>query len=127
MAIVRRGIAVYWSAAALGVCLLAPLAPQFAALMPACLFHSITGLPCPSCGSTRAAMALSHLDLASAFGMNPLAALAAVAFVFGGLAAGIAALIGRPLRFYSPSERTIRLLVILAVTANWGWLLLRDR
>ncbi len=39
-----------------------------------CTFKSLTGLPCPTCGSTRALGRLAVLDLAGALRMNPLGA-----------------------------------------------------
>ncbi len=35
-----------------------------------CLFHLITGLSCPGCGSTRAVLALLRLDIGEAFSYN---------------------------------------------------------
>ena len=35
-----------------------------------CIFHTITGLDCPSCGVTRMCMALLRLDFAAAFRYN---------------------------------------------------------
>ncbi len=116
-------MALYWGATSVAVCLLAPLAPQIAAALPDCLFHSITGLPCPTCGATRAVLALSHLDLAGAAAMNPLAALGAAGFVLGGLAAGTAALTGRSLKAPALPARALRGVAIFAVSANWVWLL----
>jgi len=43
---------------------------------PPCLFHQISGLYCPSCGSTRAAHHLLHGRLMEAFSSNPLATFA---------------------------------------------------
>lgn len=43
---------------------------------PPCLFHQITGLYCPSCGSTRAAHHFLHGRLKEALSSNPLATLA---------------------------------------------------
>lgn len=37
-----------------------------------CVFHSVTGLLCPGCGNSRAALALLRLDFVSAWGYNPL-------------------------------------------------------
>jgi Protein of unknown function (DUF2752) len=105
------------------VCLVAPLAPQIAAALPECLFHAVTGLPCPTCGATRAVLALSHLDLAGAAAMNPLAALGAAGFVLGGLAAGIAALTGRSLKPPDLPAWALRAAALFAVAANWVWLL----
>ena len=42
---------------------------------PLCPFHVLTGLPCPSCGMTRAAGALLHGDLPGAVAWNPLGSL----------------------------------------------------
>ncbi len=37
-----------------------------------CAFYGVTGIYCPSCGMTRAFVALFHLDLNSAFMYNPM-------------------------------------------------------
>lgn len=39
---------------------------------PPCLFHQLTGLSCPGCGSLRALHHLTHGEVATAFGYNPL-------------------------------------------------------
>lgn len=46
--------------------------PLPARWLPPCLFHTITGLHCPGCGSTRALHALASGNLAAALGYNPL-------------------------------------------------------
>ncbi len=104
------------------VCFLAPFAPQIATVLPECLFREVTGFPCPTCGATRAVLALSRLDLAGALAFNPLAAAGELLFVVGGLVAGGAALWGHPLRLQA-SGAVLRLIALLAVTANWAWLL----
>ncbi|GAB4372792.1 MAG: hypothetical protein Kow0062_09360 [Acidobacteriota bacterium] len=44
----------------------------FAGFAGSCRFHDLTGLPCPTCGTTRGILALAHGDLATALRMNPL-------------------------------------------------------
>lgn len=56
----------------LGIVLLAVLFYLLAAAgigLP-CLFHKFTGLLCPGCGNSRAAICLLRLDIAGAFGYN---------------------------------------------------------
>ena len=48
-----------------------------------CLFHRLTGLPCLTCGSTRALAALAAGDVAGAFRQQPLAVAAALALGAG--------------------------------------------
>jgi hypothetical protein len=40
-------------------------------LFPPCLFHELTGLQCPGCGSQRAIHSLLHLEIKQAFFYNP--------------------------------------------------------
>ncbi len=51
-----------------------------------CILHSITGLPCPGCGMTRALCALSQGDLSVALALNPFALLAWPTFLVLALA-----------------------------------------
>ena len=37
-----------------------------------CLFHRVTGLLCPGCGNTRAALALMRFQFRKAFSYNPM-------------------------------------------------------
>jgi hypothetical protein len=48
-------------------------------LVPACGLRTLTGIPCPLCGSTRCLIAWSHLEIAQAFRYNPLVAAGCVA------------------------------------------------
>jgi hypothetical protein len=102
---------------------LSPLAPRLAAAAPACPLKSLTGWPCPSCGATRAALALARFDPGSAFAVSPLAALGWVALVAGGLVAGALALAKVELP-EPPSTLPgwLRAAVVAAVLANWVYL-----
>jgi len=46
--------------------------PQTVDWLPKCPFNVLTGWHCPGCGSTRAAHALLHGDVAAALAKNPL-------------------------------------------------------
>ena len=48
-----------------------------------CLFHSITGLPCPSCGMTRAFIAIGNGDIISAISFNPASILVYITICIG--------------------------------------------
>jgi hypothetical protein len=58
------------------------LALRFPLPLPQCGLLTITGIPCPLCGSTRTLAALSNLDFALAFSLNPLVAGGSVAIFF---------------------------------------------
>ncbi len=65
-----------------GIVLLGLLAGRYLpvlALAPPCVFRTLTGFPCPTCGSTRSLVFLSRGDLYSALAMNPLIAACAIA------------------------------------------------
>jgi len=122
----ERGFAFFWGAAALALLALAPLAPRLARLGLACPFKSVTHLPCPTCGTLRAALALADFDPLSALRANPLAAIAWVGFIAGGLAAAALAVAGRPVR--EPPSRLsagARAAIVGALLANWIFLVAR--
>ena len=63
--------------------------PTATGFYPRCLFHEMTGLYCPGCGSTRALHCLLHGDVGAALHDNALAVLA-VPFIAGILLARVA-------------------------------------
>ncbi len=52
--------------------LLARFAAPIFALLPSCWFRAAFGLPCPSCGATRAGLALARGELLTALVYQPL-------------------------------------------------------
>jgi hypothetical protein len=123
----ERQLGLFWGAAALLALAVSPFAPRVAAGLPPCFFHRVTGLPCLTCGGTRAAFALLAGDLGGAFHANPLVAAALLLFVGGGLAAGALALAGRGVREPSRLPDWVRVAVVLVVAANWIWLIVDGR
>ncbi len=115
-----RQTSLLWLLAALGLVLLAPLAPLLVGGLWSCPFKTLTGIPCPLCGTTRAALALGRLDVAEAFLRYPLPALAWTLFLAGGVAAGWLAWRRQPLpkvRLPAWAWWTI----LAAVAANWAY------
>ena len=72
------------SVAAIGAVILHRFDPASADFYPPCVFHAVTGLQCPGCGTTRALHHLLHGDVAGAFRLN---AMLFVVAPFGTLAA----------------------------------------
>jgi hypothetical protein len=120
----ERQLSLLWGAVAALFVLLSPLAERLAAGLPVCPIKAVAGLPCLTCGSTRAALALARLDVLSALAVNPAATLGWLVLVGGGLIAGAAALLGRP--FVEPDWRLStgrRLALVFVLLANWLYLI----
>jgi hypothetical protein len=96
---------------------------------PVCTFRALTGLPCMSCGSTRAMGLLGRLEPAAAFRMQPLATVAALLVLVWGLA-DLALLFRRRALRLECTQREGMVLTWTAlglVLANWAYLLLTLR
>ncbi len=89
-----------------------------------CAFHAVTGLPCLTCGATRALADLAQGDVRAAMAMNPLATLAAFAIVPWGLVDLALLTRGRALALVvaPASARVLRAAGITAVLVNWAYL-----
>ena len=120
-----RQIGLLWGFVALALVAMSPWAPQLAGAAPGCPVKSISGLPCPTCGATRAAVALADFDPWTALGLNPLVAIVWIGLVLGGLAALAWVVNGRPLpglpRKLSPQQR---LAAVAMLAINWVYLVI---
>lgn len=92
--------------------------------VPTCMFKCVTGYPCATCGSTRATLLLAQGEVGAAAALNPL-------FV-GALALAVVAIVWRVLS--GPRSASSRwrwsgplgvALLLLAVGANWAYVLWR--
>ena len=89
----------------------------------ACPARSLLGLPCATCGMTRAFVALAGGRVADAVAASPAGALLAAAAWGLAVAAALRPLLG--FRWPAPGPRLARALAVGAVTillANWAWL-----
>ncbi len=112
---------ILWGAVAALLILLSPLAPAIASGLWSCPFKSLTGIPCPSCGTGRAALALARLDPVHALVHYPLPALAWMAFIAVGLVVGWRAGWHRPLPRIRRLPVWARVAIVVAVLANWAY------
>lgn len=121
-----RQLGFLWGGAAIVCAAAAPWASAFAQGMPACPFRELLGVPCLTCGSTRALAALARIDLGAAFGWNPLVAGAGILFIAGGVVALGAALLGGEVRAPRPTP-LLRAALAAALAANWAFLVAAGR
>jgi len=94
-----------------------------------CVFKALTGLPCPTCGSTRALGRLFALDFAGALAMNPFTALVAV-LVAGWAVADLALLPRRRALDLEVPKRlgfALRVGALVLFLANWVYLIAAGR
>ena len=94
---------------------------------PQCPFLAMTGLPCLTCGATRAAIAFLHANFLQAFSWNPLAFLALCGVAAFDLYA-VVVLLGRTPRLrlvdWTRTERNVvRIAVVCALLLNWIYLM----
>lgn len=100
-----------------------------------CLFNNLTGIPCPTCGTTTAIVQIINGDLTSAFNTNPLSYIIAVGLLV--LATWVLKdIIGQKYslqksiaRFDKRIKQTPWLLAIILspVILSWIWILLNNR
>ncbi len=121
-----RQLGFLWGGAALASAAAAPFARALAAEAPACAFRSLTGVPCATCGGTRALLALARFDVPASLAWNPLVALAAALFLVGGLVALARAFRGQGVPDGAP-PRWAGLAAAAVLAANWAFVVAAGR
>jgi len=114
--------------AAVTVCIARSATPLLS-LLPSCLWFSITGVPCPTCGATRGLMALSQGHFREALLLNPLLVLVFFAVPLSALVNIGAAVQKRILivRWNDHHLAALRWSIIALLAANWFYLLVREK
>lgn len=116
----ERQLVFLWLAAAASALALRPLWLAIAPFLRPCVFHSLTGIPCPTCGTTRAAVAFLGGNLIAAFVANPLAAAAGLLFVVGAPLATLWAVARWPIPVVpTPFPMWVRIGGAALIAANW--------
>ncbi len=92
---------------------------------PLCTFRRVTDLPCPSCGATRATLAVVRGHPVEALGLNPLFCVVAAA---AAAVLGLRVLGGRRarVRLSAGGRRLAWGLAAIAFTVNWAYVIWRD-
>jgi Protein of unknown function (DUF2752) len=89
--------------------------------IPPCLFHQVTGQPCPMCGATRSFVALAHGDIARSLYLYPLAPVLFLAMLIGIGYGGWAMATGKRVRLEMSlrTSQRIGLIILVAFALNW--------
>jgi hypothetical protein len=98
-----------------------------------CLFRNISGLPCPSCGSTRAVISLLNGNLQESLYINPIGLIIASVMILTPIWILTDILFSKSslLNFYSVIEIFFRKPIIafpliFLIVINWIWNILKD-
>lgn len=89
-----------------------------------CLFRNVTGVPCPTCGTSRAAVAAIHGRFLDAAALNPMMAAIVMSAAAWLVLRGV---LGRRIAFHPTPRLTAALWVLAAAAfaANWTWVIAR--
>lgn len=118
-----------WLGVSLGSLLLAKCWLVLRLVPPPCVFHAVTGCPCPTCGATRCVRFALGGNFPAALAINPLffATLGAMA-LYDLYAATVLALRLPRLRadaLPAWAGKTARWTCVGAILVNWAWLIWR--
>ena len=117
-----RQLALLWGVVALVLVLASPLIAGWIPGLPGCPLKTLSGVPCPACGSGRAVVALSQGHWYQAFQWNPAASAFAALFVLGGLGFGMAAARGvEPPGLSQELPNWTRWSLVGLLAANWAY------
>lgn len=118
----ERQLAWIWGGLALATVALSPLWIHLTGMLRPCMFREVTGIPCPSCGSTRGVLAVMDGRVLDALTLNPLMAMGFVTFLAGGAIAPLWAWrTGRVPDVEHPLPMWVRISIVLVILANWAW------
>jgi hypothetical protein len=101
--------------------------PQIIMFPSSCVFKRIAGMPCPTCGSTRAVLHLSHGEIIAALAVNPLTSSCFLAGILYFLYSFITLAPGIPRVGFAFSDAEKNALLAGAATLammNWMYLIL---
>ena len=113
-----------WLVAAASSLALRPLWLAIAPHLRPCIFYAWTGIPCPTCGTTRAAVAFLGGHMVEAFSTNPLAAAGGFLFVAGAPVVFLWAFSGIPMpRVSGPLPPWLRFAALSIICLNWVYLI----
>jgi hypothetical protein len=128
----RERLAPFWGllfgGALLATAVLAAVWLRLPLPRPVCVFHQWTGIPCPTCGSTRLAEAVLAGDLLGAFASNPLVFLVLASVAAWAVVSGARLAIRHPgwRAVLTPREKlALRVLAVAALAAGWIYLIVR--
>ena len=90
--------------------------------IPPCIFHQVTGLPCPFCGGTRSFAAMAHGNVVGAAHVFPIGPLLFVALVAAVVYCTWAVVTGRRvhLRMDRRLVQVLTAVAVLMLTASWA-------
>jgi len=89
---------------------------------PTCVFHDLTGLPCLTCGATRATVAFFHAQFATAWNWNPLVFLILCGLTLYNVYAFVVLIVRSPrlrLEFSRIEKRVLRVSAVCLLALNW--------
>jgi len=124
MTTAERQLAWIWGGLVLAIAALSPVWVLLAPWLRPCIFRSVTGAPCPSCGATRGVLALMDGRVIDAFVFNPLVMTAVLALAVGGVFAPIWAWrSGKIPSISNPIPMWLRIGIVALILTNWLWLI----
>ena len=90
--------------------------------VPPCIFHLVTGLPCPMCGGTRSFAAMAHGNVLAAAHVFPIGPLLFLALIAAVVYSAWAVVTGRRVQVQMDRSlvRTLTVVALVVLALNWA-------